>query len=140
MYLYISHQIFCVFLLFFHQCHLSIGFFYSSKDKEKKKQADILYLFISFYKDIKKKTMNNIPQSNNLSSGVPRPTMARTMSMPNTPISPLTNNPWYRQKFEFVMLKIIFFLFNNIFLLYSFEMQLKKKSEMNILIYQKHTN
>lgn len=140
MYLYISHQIFCVFLLFFHQCHLSIGFFYSSKDKEKKKQADILYLFISFYKDIKKKTMNNIPQSNDRSSGVPRPIMARTMSMPNTPISPLTNNPWYRQKFEFVMLKIIFFLFNNIFLLYSFEMQLKKKSEMNILIYQKHTN
>ncbi len=118
MYLYISHQIFCVFLLFFHQCHLSIGFFYSSKDKEKKKQADILYLFISFYKDIKKKTMNNIPQSNNLSSGVPRPIMARTMSMPNTPISPLTNNPWYRQKFEFVMLKIIFVFFLKIYFYY----------------------
>jgi hypothetical protein len=32
----------------------------------------------------------------------PRPTVTRTMSMPNTPTSPLATNPWYRQKFEFV--------------------------------------
>jgi hypothetical protein len=45
---------------------------------------------------------NNISQTDEASTAVPRPTMARTMSMPNTPTSPLANNPWYRQKFEFV--------------------------------------
>jgi len=31
-----------------------------------------------------------------------RPPLTRTLSMPNTPQSPLATNPWYRQKFEFV--------------------------------------
>jgi hypothetical protein len=46
--------------------------------------------------------MNNIIQSNGALSAVSRPIMERTKSMPNTPTSPLANNPWYRQKFEFV--------------------------------------
>jgi hypothetical protein len=41
-------------------------------------------------------------QSNETSSAVPRPLVARTMSVPITPTSPLANTPWYRQKFEFV--------------------------------------
>jgi hypothetical protein len=45
---------------------------------------------------------NNISQTDETSTAAPRATMARTMSMPNTPTSPLANNPWYRQKFEFV--------------------------------------
>jgi hypothetical protein len=54
---------------------------------------------------------NNTPQSIDPSADVPRPTMVRTMSMPNNPKSPLANNPWYRQKFEFVcQIIVIYFI------------------------------
>lgn len=46
--------------------------------------------------------MNNKPQLNEIASAGPRPIIARTMSVPITPVSPLATNPWYRQKFEFV--------------------------------------
>jgi hypothetical protein len=66
----------------------------SSNDKGREKQVGAS-IFICLL-GIKKTTMNDKV------SAVPHPTVTRTMSMPNTPTSPLATNPWYRQKFEFV--------------------------------------
>jgi hypothetical protein len=54
------------------------------------------------------KTVNETPPSNETPTTSSRPPMARALSTPSTPTSPLATNPWYRQKFEFVCLRSIY--------------------------------
>lgn len=46
-----------------------------------------------------KKTFSNETETAHVSRPPP---ITRSTSVPYTPTSPLTNNPWYRQKFEMV--------------------------------------
>jgi len=46
-------------------------------------------------------TTNDTPLPNTASTEVPRPPMTRSISLPAKAASPIANNPWYRQKFEF---------------------------------------
>lgn len=45
--------------------------------------------------------MNNVNENDKSLKNI-RPPVIRAISMPNSPISPLADNPWYQQKFEFV--------------------------------------
>jgi hypothetical protein len=61
---------------------------------------------------------NDTPITNDTSTQTTsRPPMERAPSLPGTPTSPLTTNPWYQKKFELVCrilneLKNIMFVFS----------------------------
>ncbi len=56
--------------------------------------------------------VNDAPLSKETSVKKSHPPITRAATMPTTPTSPLAENPWYRQKFEFVCLSHSFFYYN----------------------------